>query len=219
MEGIKVAKKKLRSLISNRMLKLSAENLRNQSLIISQSLRQLPEYQKAKNIAVYMHMDEGEVQTTHIIRNAFADKKRVFLPKIVPLPQHLQRIKFKSHLKELYMLEVENMDAVNSLQPHGNYQLREPETGTNAFDAGGLDLIVVPGVGFSRSCERIGHGKGFYDSFFNQHIEWSHKHKKCIPFLVAIGANEQLVEAIPREEHDHILDAAIIADRVYRKNV
>lgn len=33
----------------------------------------------------------------------------------------------------------------------------------------GLDLVVMPGVGFDRGLRRLGHGKGFYDVFLQRY--------------------------------------------------
>lgn len=35
----------------------------------------MPEYVNAKNVACYLHMDKGEVETTGIIMNAFSDRE------------------------------------------------------------------------------------------------------------------------------------------------
>lgn len=44
-------------------------------------------------------------------------------------------------------------------------------------------MIVLPGVGFTKACSRIGHGKGFYDTFITKHSDWSNHHDRPHPFL------------------------------------
>ncbi len=53
--------------------------------------------------------------------------------------------------------------------------------------------VVVPGLAFDRSGNRIGYGGGYYDRFFKQ--EPDH-------FRLAIGYGFQLFESLPAEPHD-----------------
>lgn len=62
----------------------------------------------------------------------FIKGKRVFLPRIVDIPTERHGVLFKSHKRELKMLEVLSQNSIESLTPHGPYKLREPEI--DSFD-------------------------------------------------------------------------------------
>ncbi len=65
-----------------------------------------------------------------------------------------------------------------------------------------IDLILVPGVAFSRNGERLGYGGGFYDNFI----------PRCPQArLLALAFAEQMVESIPTEPHDIRLPLVIQA--------
>lgn len=184
------------------------------ALNISKVLRELPEYSRAKRIACYLHMDHGEVETSTIISNAFKDGKRIYLPRIVKLHHQKQ---YEKERTELDMIEIGSMEEIDSLVPHGPFKLREPHhPGRTCFDDGGLDLIILPGMAFTKDCKRLGHGKGFYDCFLGRHDEWSAQNNIPIPFKVAIGAREQLVDDIPLEHHDRIMDSIVVDTDLFR---
>lgn len=245
------AKKELRKTIAQRLAAVSSDEIDEQCTYtlrvgvlfpfaltiaerIAAAVRALPEYANAASVALYMHMDMGEARTTHLIRNSFADKKRVFLPRIVRIPENADK-QFPKQTHELQMLEMHSWDDVESLEPRGKYKLREPTSGTDGkfvpmladfgfkhnqwlttvFDAGGLDLVLLPGVGFTRSCKRLGHGKGYYDSFLAKHYHWSEKNTKKTPTVIGIGLTQQLVDDLPREPHDRALDRVVIGGTVY----
>lgn len=50
----------------------------------------------------------------------------MYLPRIVDLPEKHHGVLFKSHKKELNMLQVTSPEDILSLVPHGPYKLREP---------------------------------------------------------------------------------------------
>lgn len=125
---------------------------------------------------------------------------------------------FEKQNKELELIRMESLDDIAQLEPQGKYNIREPpiKPGETCFDHKGLDMIVLPGMGFTANCERIGHGKGFYDCFVTKHMRWSETHQRPKPFLVAVGAEQQLVTDLPVEKHDRTLDAVIIDDQLFR---
>ncbi|QIQ86248.1 5-formyltetrahydrofolate cyclo-ligase [Erythrobacter sp.] len=72
------------------------------------------------------------------------------------------------------------------------------------------DVLFVPLVGFTETCERLGQGGGHYDRWLAEH-----------PGRLTIGLawDAQLIEpasALPLEPHDHRLDAVVTPTRIYR---
>lgn len=72
---------------------------------------------------------------------------------------------------------------------------------------GGVDLIVVPGMAFTRDGKRLGHGKGYYDRFIKEL-----KNINCKPKTYAVGFHQQVLEDVPVDDYDQIIDSIITAD-------
>ena len=63
------------------------------------------------------------------------------------------------------------------------------------------DLVLVPGLAFTRAGHRLGRGGGFYDRLLAGRAKDALK--------VGICFSLQLLETIPTEAHDAVLDAVI----------
>ncbi|PRT52704.1 5-formyltetrahydrofolate cyclo-ligase [Wickerhamiella sorbophila] len=203
-------KRALRKSVAEKLSQLTAQTIKTESIANANSLASLPEYMEAQNIAVYLHMDDGEARTDTIITKIFDDGKSLFLPKIVPLKN--MEPQFPNQKTHLVMKHVKSQTEIDALTPQGRYRLREPEKGENCFARGGLDLIILPAVAYTKTCQRLGHGKGFYDSFIQEHIKVTGNKPK----LVGVGLSPQLVESIPTESHDEHLDAVVVAGHLYK---
>lgn len=80
----------------------------------------------------------------------------------------------------------------DDMQP-GAMNIPEPAAHTQCILPSEINLLIVPGVAFTRQGERLGYGGGYYDRF--------------IPLcnqaeVLALAFDAQLVESIPTEEHD-----------------
>lgn len=74
--------------------------------------------------------------------------------------------------------------------------------------SGGLDLILMPGLGFDRSGRRLGRGKGFYDNYLERCITQS----SGKPYTIAVAFKEQLCQEIPVDNHDMLIDEVLYED-------
>ncbi len=77
--------------------------------------------------------------------------------------------------------------------------IREPQGAV--VDPSTIDLIIVPGVAFTIAGGRLGHGKAYYDRFL----------PGTRAFTVGACFHEQLVDDLPIEPHDVLLDLVIAA--------
>eukprot|EP01035_Chromulina_nebulosa_P022062 gene22062-28558_t len=77
-------------------------------------------------------------------------------------------------------------------------------------ESGVIDLVIVPGVGFDKHCARLGHGKGYYDCFLSKLLQ-SVK-------TIGVALDEQLVDVVPMDDHDRILDYLFTPSNIYEKS-
>ncbi len=68
--------------------------------------------------------------------------------------------------------------------------------------------MILPGVGFTLEGKRLGHGKGYYDSFLHEHEKIYGK----LPYMIALGLKEQIFSDIPVTDRDVILNEILTAE-------
>lgn len=104
-------------------------------------------YNEAEAIMLYMPLG-NEMSTVEMIKKAHSDGKTVLVPvmdgKTFEITAH--RIYKDSEFEK------------------GVFSLTEPIE-KSPFDISKINLVIVPGVAFSKTGERIGFGKGCYDKF------------------------------------------------------
>ena len=95
-------------------------------------------------------------------------------------------------------LDLFRVASLHELAP-GAFGVREPSCEIeNAVPPGALDLILVPGVAFTRAGERLGRGGGFYDRLLASlpaHV--------C---KIGVCFDSQILHELPVEPHDQRVD-------------
>lgn len=159
MSDIILSKRTLRTTIRALLREMSPEHIAEQSACITKCVLQSPEYQAATSVAIFLSMPK-EFQTFDILQNAFASNKRVFVPYI-----------FAKQEKHMEMIEVRDMEDISSFQKN-SWGIPEPSeedalSRTFAVTENDmlLDFILVPGLAFDRSFNRLGQGKGYYGQY------------------------------------------------------
>ena len=64
-----------------------------------------------------------------------------------------------------------------------------------------VDLAIIPALAVDQTGQRLGKGKGYYDRAL--------LHFEPRPKIVAVVFDEELVERVPVEPHDHPVDAVV----------
>ena len=193
--GVKEAKNILRKGLKRRLAGMSVELKRTESTRIATKLFGMKEFQESSRISLYMSMP-NEVDTFGILGKIFELKKKCFIPHYIgPV---------------MKMVELTSMADYESL-PLTSWNIKQPADDNDRADAletGGLDLIVVPGLGFTRDGARLGRGKGYYDSYITKCKTLGLK----VPVTIALAFSVQICESVPISEHDVIIDHVLYAD-------
>ena len=176
------------------------ENRKNQenkdelSVLIVDRFVALPAYQSARTVMYYVDV-RTEVRTRHALPAALTHGKKIVVP-------------WCNDQGELELFWLQSMDDLavgryKSLEP--KQELRHlPERQVPVKE---LDLVMVPGVAFTREGARMGHGKGYYDKLLE------HARPDCP--LVALAFECQLFPSIPTQSHDIFMDQIITEQAVY----
>ncbi len=188
---VKQLKKELRARIQDRRDKLSPAQREELSRRVADNLQAMPEFQAAQTVFFFISF-RSEVSTEPMIRRAITGGKRVCLPYTYP------------ETKAMVASHILDFDAELRL---GNYDILEPkEEFIRPVEPADIDLIITPGVAFDLRGGRLGYGGGYYDRFFKQR-------KQGCP-LVALAFEMQIVDEVPRGEHDQCVDKVVTEERV-----
>lgn len=79
------------------------------------------------------------------------------------------------------------------------------QTGADCLFAGGLDLVLVPGLAFTVAGHRLGRGKGYYDTFLAK----CRSTQGTPPHTVGLAFSQQVVLSVPTDENDICVDVVL----------
>jgi 5-formyltetrahydrofolate cyclo-ligase len=115
-----------------------------------------------------------------------------FLPHLIPaLTQQGVRLTcFQIDSGELLPREFRS---IYDLQ-RGQMNVWEPKPHCRPVEIAALEIILVPGLAFTRDGLRLGRGGGYYDRLL--------EHPQCKARRIGIAFDLQIVESIPVEPHD-----------------
>lgn len=77
---------------------------------------------------------------------------------------------------------------------------------TPCLFSGGLDLIIIPGLGFTTNGKRLGRGKGYYDKYI---IDYKKKYLCNDLKTIGLAFSQQICDEIPTTEQDSLIDFII----------
>ncbi len=173
---MKPTKAELRKIMRQKNRSLSPEERAESSLRLWQQVEVLPSFEQAVTIAFFSSLpDEPDTQPA---LERWQYRKRLLVPRV------------EGEEMSFYEYRPERMVS-------GSFGISEPEMG-EAVAPEEIDLILVPGVAFTRSGDRMGRGKGFYDKYLVRMRSDAVKVGICYP--------HQLVDELPTEPHDIRMD-------------
>jgi 5-formyltetrahydrofolate cyclo-ligase len=162
-------------------------------LQIVSHVRSLPEFRRARSVALFLAFD-GEPSLTGVIAAAAARGKRVYAPVLTAERMHFAELDPHAALTTNF------------------FGILEPDLG-RPIDARALDLVLTPLVAFDDQGVRVGVGRGYYDrcfSFLLNRRQWRR------PKLIGVAYELQRVGTLPRQAWDVPLAAAVTEAGVRR---
>jgi 5-formyltetrahydrofolate cyclo-ligase len=157
---------------------------------ICAALLSLEEIKRSTRIAAFWPI-RGEADIRPALRALLERSVRIFLPRIDG--------------SDLSFVETRDLDPAQML--HGNYGIPHPPGDASALES--MDCVVVPGLGFDASCNRLGRGKGIYDRALSA--------QDSTLIRIGVGFSDQIVEeGLEAHAHDVSMHVVVTEQKIYR---
>ncbi|MBI4530626.1 MAG: 5-formyltetrahydrofolate cyclo-ligase [Candidatus Latescibacteria bacterium] len=169
---------------------LTVDEVVSKSNVISDRLLSLPAYKETTVVHCYVAAKSNEVETRPFIEECLRSGKVLLVPVV------------DYRMKRLLSARIDTLDELRV----GRFGLYEPALPPARFvDPSSIDLVVVPGVAFDPSGNRIGLGGGYYDHFL----------RDLRAMKVGLAYQLQIVERIVPTPTDTPVDLIITEEQVY----
>lgn len=145
-------KNELRKLLIDK--RNSLKGIAEKSAIINQKVIKLKEFNKAKVVAFYYPI-KNEVNTLLLFDYALKHNIITCFPKVI-------------NETTMYFYKINNLSELEN----GKFNIYEPsENIKNLVNPNEIDCFLIPLVGFDKSLNRIGYGKGYYDRYLRLNLK------------------------------------------------
>ena len=181
----------VRKLLRDKMSAFTEEERHRKSILACSLAASCREFEAARVVMLFLSMPH-EVDTAPLALKAWQAGKTVVVPKV--------------SWDQRRMLPVEINSLQNSITTTGP-GVREPIAG-KPVPVDFIDLVIVPGLGFTETGFRIGRGMGFYDRFLAQ--------TEFIGVSCGLAFDEQVLPELPVLDHDIPL-SMLVTDRGIRR--
>lgn len=180
-------KKEIRREIKQAILALSPTQKQLQSQFVIDTVRRIIIQRGARVVALFAPLRD-EVQIMSLV-DLLPTTCRVVLPRVEDCADGKPRMAFYDY--ESWALN------------EGAYGIMEPQS-QRLCAVEDIDLMVVPGVGFTRSGVRLGRGKGYYDRYLSQ--------EGFRAYTIGVCYACQLYDELPAQEHDRAVDVVVCGE-------
>jgi 5-formyltetrahydrofolate cyclo-ligase len=167
----------IRRQLREKLAAMSEADRATKSLAAAALMTASPEFIAARAVMLYLS-GPYELDTAPLALRCWQTGKMVVVPKV--------------SWDQRRMLPVEITSLQTSMTTTGP-GVREPVSG-NPIPINLIDLVMVPGLGFTKDGHRIGRGMGFYDRFLAQ--------SNFVGLSCGLGFEEQIVASVPVLDHD-----------------
>ena len=185
------SKPAIRRMLRERLAAITPEQRHVRSLAAATLLTAQPVFKQASVVMLYLSTYD-EVDTAAIALRCWQSGKSVVVPKV--------------SWDQRRMMPVEINSLQTGMTQTGGLGIREPIAG-KPQPLNAIDLVIVPGLGFTPSGNRIGRGMGFYDRFLAQADFFG---TSC-----GLAFEDQVIDTVPVLAHDVPL-GMLITERAVR---
>ena len=181
--------KQLRAQIIERRKSLGPDYIQSHSKLVCAKLFQLLQSESIKNIGIYCAAN-GEIDPALFTEKT---KAKLFAP----------RLNQNTTLSFAQFLE--------GKLARNRFGILEPDKSCPELSIQQLDAVVTPLVAADKALNRLGMGKGYYDTTFAYKKQSTHQK----PLLIGVGYDFQVVPHLCAQAHDVPLDILITPDNTY----
>jgi len=184
-------KSEIRKALRAKLASITEAQRHTKSIAACGNLIRTPEFKAARTVMLYLSTPT-EIETAPLALRCWQDGKTVVVPKV--------------SWDQRRMLPVEITSLQTGMTTTGP-GIKEPIAG-KTIPTDYIDLVVVPGLGFTPTGHRIGRGMGFYDRFLAQ--------SDFSGLSCGLAFDEQIIDTLPVLAHDMPL-GMLVTDQSVRR--
>ncbi|HEY1686869.1 MAG TPA: 5-formyltetrahydrofolate cyclo-ligase [Tepidisphaeraceae bacterium] len=177
MDEANLTKSEIRKSLREILAGMSEADRKTRSSAACNLLAASPEFAAARVVMLYLSMP-SELDTAALALKCWQQGKTVVVPKV------------SWDGKRMLPVEIHSLQTSMTTSGMG---VREPAAG-QPVPTEFIDLVIVPGLGFTAKGHRIGRGMGFYDRFLAT--------PEFVGLTCGLAFEQQIVPQLPLQEHD-----------------